>query len=108
METKQLKNCVLNLLCVLIIVIAKLVQTYVFVPENIVNRKINLYIGLFVTIPAFIIATITFYFSIKLYYKVKLNMRYLYLLIPYVFLILIILYYLINIFSKSNLIYKTK
>lgn len=97
MEKKQIKYFITNIFCVLLVIVAKLIQTNIFMSESIINRKINLYIGLFVTIPAFIIATVTFYILVKYFFKNKISTVYLSLLVPYILLILTTIYFLINI-----------
>lgn len=97
MEAKQLKNCILNLICVLLVVIAKIAQTYIFIPENIINREINLYIGLIITIPAFVFATVKFVIVAQYHLKNKIIRNYLFLLIPYILLALTIFYYLMTL-----------
>lgn len=103
MEKKIKRYAILNLIGVIIIIVCKAIQTYFIIDETFINRRITAMIGAFIIIPTLIISSILF-IIIMLYYKrnkFKVDLFSLYLIIPYVLMLIFITYILVKIIILS-------
>ena len=97
------KYSIINFICSVIICCTKLIQTYLINQDSFSGRRISLYLGLFLTIPALIISVVTFISIIFIYkknnnsFKLKEN----YLLIPFIIISLILSITIIIALFKS-------
>ncbi|NQY31131.1 MAG: hypothetical protein HRT69_16905 [Flavobacteriaceae bacterium] len=97
------KYSIINFICVLIIVASKMTQTFIFNSSSNLDRKTSLIIGLVLLIPAFVLSLISFIIIGTKYYnsKEKLELKKLYLLIPFILLMIFMIYFGVSVFFKS-------
>ena len=92
----------INLISVIIIFISKFSQSYLIEQNTHIGRKVSLYFGLFLTIPALIVALIYFILIIKKYNEnkklseLKRNYKLFPFIITFLFLIVVVVLAFIN------------
>ena len=94
MERKIKKYAILNFIGVIIIVICKLIQTYIVNEETPIDRRIGALIGGFIILPILFIISILFIIILRYYFKnrFKVSLFSLYFTIPYMILLVFIIF----------------
>lgn len=96
MENKIKKYSIFNLIGTILICLYKIIQNSFLDGDNHMNRRIISSIGLFFTIPTFFGSMIFFIIVWSFYFKKKFkyNLVFFYLTIPFLFIIIFLIYFL--------------
>ncbi|SNY94434.1 hypothetical protein [Flagellimonas pacifica] len=94
---------IVNLVGVLLIIAAKIIQTSIFDSDSDIDRRASFYIGILITIPAFVASLISFFLLLRIYLtnKKELSLSKFYLVIPFLLMLLFIVVLLIIILIES-------
>lgn len=99
MDSKIKKYSIINFVGAILLCVFKIIQNSFSNGDNHVNRRIVSLIGLFFTIPTLIASFITFVLVWEFYIerKFKYNFKYLYYTIPFLFIIIGLIYFIFSI-----------
>jgi|GEM_PF-2651835 len=99
MDAKIKKYSTINLIGTILLCIFKIFQNSFSNGDNYITRRLILLIGLFFTVPTLIISLITFFLVWRFYVvkKFRYNLNYISLTIPFLFILIGLIYFLFNI-----------